>query len=292
MTSAHPRDGEPQVEGQPHVEGEPQVDWAWTDDDSTWIPPEIDTERPSPARMYDYALGGKDNFDVDRSAVAAIAEVLPEFRSVAIENRGFLVRAVDAMAREGIDQFIDIGTGIPTSPNVQEVAQQVHPDARVVYVDNDPIVMAHNRALRARRPGVLTLQRDLRQPASVIDNAEVRAHLDFDRPIGLLFVAVLHFVRRDLAVEVVNQFRRSLPAGSFLAISTACADGTAPGLIKRLEQVYATSAAPMVLRTTEQVEQLFEGVDLLEPGLADVAQWRGDGQPLPIRILSGVGKIK
>ena len=279
MTTAEPRDGEP------------EVDWAWTDE-STWIPPEIDTDRPSPARMYDYALGGKDNFDVDRAAVQAVGEIIPEFRSVALANRGFLIRAVDTLARLGIDQFIDVGTGIPTSPNVHEVAQQVHPDARVVYVDNDPIVMAHNRALRSRRPGVLTLQCDLRQPASILENEAVREHLNFDRPIGLLFVAVLHFVRRDLGVEVVNAYRRGLPAGSYVGISTACADGMDPHLINRLEQVYSKSPAPMVLRTTDQVEQLFEGLDLVEPGLTDVTQWRHDEKPLPVRILSGVGKVR
>jgi hypothetical protein len=281
MTSSHPPDGEPDVE----------VDWAWTGDDSNWIPPEIDIDRPSPARMYDYALGGKDNFEVDRVAVHKVAEVIPEFREVALANRGFLIRAVDTMARLGIDQFIDIGTGIPTSPNVHEVAQQVHPDARVVYVDNDPMVMAHNRALRSRRPGVLTLLSDLRQPAGVLDNADVRKHLDFERPIGLLFVAVLHFIRRDLAVEVVNHFRRALPAGSYVGISTACVDGMSPEVIHRLEQIYSQSPAPMVLRTTDQVEQLFEGLDLLAPGVTDVNQWRNDGAPLPVRILSGVGRV-
>lgn len=287
MTTAHPRDGEPPAGSEPPAE----VDWAWTDDESSWIPPEIDIDRPSPARMYDYALGGKDNFAVDRAAVQSVAEVIPEFRSVALANRGFLIRAVDTIARAGIDQFIDVGTGIPTSPNVHEVAQQLHPDARVVYIDNDPIVMAHNRALRSRRPGVLTLQRDLRQPASVMDDIEVRDHLDFSRPIGLLFVAVLHFVHRDLAVEVMNRFRRALPPGSYLAISTACADGMQPELIDRLEQVYSTSPAPMVLRTSDQVEQLLEGLTLLPPGLTDVTQWRNDASALPIRILSAVGKV-
>jgi hypothetical protein len=275
---------------QPH-DGEPEVDWAWTNDDSTWIPPDIDTERASPARMYDYALGGKDNFGVDRTAVHKIGEIVPDFRAVALANRGFLVRAVDAMARLGVEQFIDIGTGIPTSPNVHEVSQEVHPNARVVYVDNDPIVMAHNRALRASRPGVLTLDRDLRQPTSVMNHPDVRRHLDFDRPIGLIFVAVLHFIRRELATEVVKQFRRSLPPGSYLAISTACSDGMDRALIDRLEAVYAQSAAPFVLRSRSQVEQLFEGVDLLEPGLVDVTRWRSDGTPLPIRILSGVGRV-
>jgi S-adenosyl methyltransferase len=272
-------------------DGEPEVDWAWTDDDSTWIPPEIDTERPSPARMYDYSLGGKDNFAVDREAVHAVAEIVPEFREVGLANRGFLVRVVDTMARAGVDQFIDLGTGIPTSPNVHEVAQLVHPQARVVYVDNDPIVMAHNRALRSRHPGVLTLMKDMRKPADILQDPKVQAHLDFDRPIGLLFIAVLHFVHRDLAPEVVNQFRRALPAGSWIGISAASADGMERALITRLEQVYSKSPAPMVLRTRDQVEQLLEGVDLVEPGLTDVTQWRSDGVPLSIRILAGAGPI-
>jgi hypothetical protein len=276
---------------QPHDEG-PEADWSWTDDDdSSWIPPDINIDVPSPARMYDYALGGKDNFEVDRKAVQAVGEIVPDFRDVALANRGFLVRAVDAMTRLGIDQFIDVGTGIPTTPNVHEIAQQIRPGSKIVYVDNDPIVMAHNRALRAPRPGVLTVQCDLRQPMSVMNNPEVRAHLDFDRPIGLLFVAVLHFVRRELGVEVVTQFRRALPPGSYVAISTACSDGMANDLINRLEAVYRNAAEPMVLRSTSQIEQLFDGLTLLEPGLADVTAWRLDGSPLPIRILSGVGRV-
>jgi hypothetical protein len=278
MTTAQPSDDE--------------ADWAWTDEDTSWIPPDIDLDRPSPARMYDFALGGKDNFEVDRQAVRTVGELVPSIGNVGLANRGFLVRAIDALARLGIDQFIDLGTGIPTSPNVHEIAQLVHPGARVVYVDNDPIVMAHNRALRAQRPGVLTLQCDLRQPNLVMQNEAVRNHLDFDRPIGLLFVAVLHFIRRELAAEVVSAFVRQLPVNSYLAISTACSDGMEASLIERLELVYQNSPAPMVLRSTSQIEQLFEGVDLLEPGLVDVTRWRDNGTPLPIRILSGVGKVQ
>jgi S-adenosyl methyltransferase len=231
MTTAQPRDGEP------------EMDWAWTDEDSTWIPPEIDIEKPSPARMYDYSLGGKDNFEVDRKAVEQVATVLPDFRHLGQMNRRFLVNSVTTMAEAGVRQFIDIGTGIPTSPNVHEIAREVHPDARIVYVDNDPIVMAHNRALRSRRPGVLTLQRDLRQPSSVMDAPEVRTHLDLNRPVGLLLVAVLHFVRRELAIEVVNQFRRALPAGSYLAISTACAEADQSAGAGLLECAGADGAA-------------------------------------------------
>jgi hypothetical protein len=273
-------------------DGEPQVDWSWTDQDTDWIPPDVDPDKASPARMYDYALGGPDNFAVDRAAVEQVGEIIPSFRDVALANRGFLFRATDLLSELGIDQFLDVGTGIPTSPNVHEVAQQRHPDARVVYVDNDPIVMAHNRALRGSRPGVLTIDRDLRQPAALMDNQAVRRHLDFNRPIGLLMIAVLHFVRRDLANEVVAHFVKALPSGSYLGISTACSDGMDSGLIQRLEAVYSHAAAPLVLRSRSQIERLFEGVDLLEPGVVDVTQWRQAGTPLPIRILSGLGKVR
>jgi predicted ribosome-associated RNA-binding protein Tma20 len=243
--------------------------------------------------MYDFALGGKDNFEVDRLAVEKVAELVPGFREVGHANRGFLIRATETIADLGVDQFLDIGTGIPTPPSMHEVAQIRNPLARVVYVDNDPIVMAHNRALRGSRPGVLTLARDLRQPASVVDNSAVRAHLDFNRPIGLLMVAVLHFIRRDLAAEVVAQYLKSLPSGSYLGISTACSDGMDGALIERLEAVYSRAAAPIVLRSRSQIEQLFEGVDLLEPGIVDVTEWRDDETAaLPIRILSGVGKVR
>ena len=275
----------------PRSSDEPEVDWSWTGEESDWIPPDIDTKRPSVARMYDFALGGKDNFAVDREAVLKVAEMVPEFRQVALANRGFLVRAIRAMANLGIDQFIDLGTGIPTSPNVHEVAQVTHPGAKVVYVDNDPMVMAYNQALRARRPGVRTLHQDLRHPDAVLDDTKVREHLDFDRPIGVLFVAVMHFVRRELSVEVVKHYRRSLPAGSYLALSTACSEGMESRLIARLETVYASSPSPCVMRTTSQVEQLFEGTELLAPGIVDVTQWRDTQPVLPIRILSGVGKI-
>jgi SAM-dependent methyltransferase len=253
--------------------------------------PGVDPEQPSPARMYDYSLGGTANFAVDRAAVEAVGEIVPEFRLVGLANRGFLVRAVETMAEAGVDQFIDIGSGIPTSPNVHEVAQRVHPDARIVYVDNDPVVLAYNQALRGQRPGVVAVHGDLYEPAAVVDHPEIRAHLDFERPIGLIFAAVLHFVRRDLGVGLVAQFRQALPPGSFIAISAACSDGMEPALLERLAAVYATATAPIVLRTGAEIEALFDGVDLLEPGLADVTRWRQDGSPLPIRILSGVGRV-
>ena len=265
-------------------------DWSWSDEDPAWVPPDIDITRPSPARMYDYALGGKDNFEVDRKAVEQVATVLPDFRHLAQLNRRFLVTAVEIMAEAGIRQFIDIGTGIPTSPNVHEIARQVHPDARIVYVDNDPIVMAHNRALRATVDGVITVQHDARQPAAILDDPQVRQLVDFQQPIGLLFIAVLHFVRRDLAADVVNRFRAAIPSGSYIAISAACTDGMDPRAVARTEAVYQNAAAQIVFRTAAQVEQLFEGLELVEPGLTDVSRWRVDEKPAEIRVQAGVGR--
>jgi SAM-dependent methyltransferase len=280
------------AEADPAEGGPIEVDWSWTAPGDDWVPPEIDTSKPSTARMYDYALGGKDNYAIDRQAVDGIAEMLPDLQPVALANRGFLIRAVEALSGMGIEQFLDLGSGIPTSPNVHEVAAMSSPAAaKVVYVDNDPVVMTYNRALREPRAGVLALNHDLRDPKAVFGDPALRDHLDRDRPIGLLMVAVLHFVRRETAIKVVEQYRRLLPPGSYLAISAICADGMDPALVERLESVYQTSSSPLVVRTTAQVQQLFDGTRLIDPGLVDATQWRNNENPLPIRILSGVGQV-
>jgi S-adenosyl methyltransferase len=270
--------------------GEPDFDWSWAEDDSAaWIPPAIDMSTPSSARMYDYALGGKDHFAVDREAVDRIAGIFPEFRAVAQANRGFLVRAVEAMAADGIRQFIDLGTGIPTSPSVHEVAQLTQPDAAVVYVDNDPIVIAHNRARQANQQRVVTLLADLRDPRAVLEDPRVQGLIDLGQPVGLLFCAVLHFVRRDAAAGIVAQYCRPLPSGSQLAIATACADEMSAAGLNRIEAIYEKSSTPIVFRSQAEVAQLFEGFNLTKPGLADVTRWRVRGKPLGIRIMAGLG---
>jgi hypothetical protein len=269
--------------------GDPDFDWSWSDEDPSWVPPDIDITKPSPARMYDYALGGKDNFEIDRKAVEQVATVLPDFRHLAQINRQFLRTAIDIMTAAGIRQFIDIGTGIPTSPNVHELARAVHPDARVVYVDNDPIVMAHNRALRATAEGVITVQHDARQPDAILSDPKVRQTIDFDQPVGMLFIAVLHFVRRDLAADVMSRFRAAVPSGSHFAISTACTEGMDPAVVAKTEAVYQNAASQIVFRTAAQVEQLFEGLQLLEPGLCDVSKWRVDVDTPEIHVQAGIG---
>ena len=286
MTAPHDPDADP---GTPLAEESIDTDWDWTREDLSWVPSEIDTTRPSPSRMYDYALGGKDNFAVDRHAVHRVSAVLPDYRGLALANRGFLVRAVRTMAESGIDQFLDLGTGIPTAPNVHEVAREIVPDARVVYVDNDPIVAAHNRALRAVVDGVATVQRDIRQPDTVLSDRTVREHVDLSRPVGVLFVAVLHFVGRGVAPEIVGRFRSDMASGSAVAISTACSDGMDPITLRQVEAVYEGASSKIVFRSASQVQQLFEGFDLTEPGITDVTQWRSEGTPGPVRVAAGLG---
>ena len=191
--------------------------------------PGFDPSVPSPARMYDYYLGGKDNFPADREAAEQALSVVPFGREVARANRQFLARAVTFMARDGIGQFIDLGTGLPTRPNVHEVARSIQPDARVLYVDNDPMVCSHARALLATNDGVAAIQGDIRTPQAILNDPVTRTMIDFTRPVGVLFVAVLHFLTDDdQPWEQVAAFRWRMASGSMLAVSHITSDGTPP----------------------------------------------------------------
>lgn len=195
--------------------------------------PGFDPSVPSPARMYDYYLGGKDNFPADREAAELALSVVPFGREVARANRQFLARAVAFMAREGIGQFIDLGTGLPTRPNVHEVARSVQPDARMLYVDNDPMACSHARALLATNDGVAAIQGDVRMPQAILNDPVTCALIDFTRPVAMLFVAVLHFLTDDdRPGEQVAAFRWRLASGSMLAVSHVTSDGT-PRLRRR-----------------------------------------------------------
>jgi hypothetical protein len=267
----------------------PEVDWSWAEAAPGWVPPEVDQTKPSIARVYDYILGGKDNFAVDREAAAKAFAMFPDVGATAHANRLFLVQAVRLMAEAGIRQFVDLGTGIPTSPNVHEVARETAPDARVVYVDNDPVVMAHNRAMRATSPGVGTVHQDIRDPAAVLADPVVRDLIDFDEPVGLLMIAVMHFVPTDIGSAVVGQYRKVLVPGSYLALSTQCTDETVSGGIEHMRETLTPMIGQIAVRSRAQIEELLEGFDLVEPGLVDVARWRADGTPGSLSFLGGVG---
>jgi len=227
---------------------------------------------PHPARIYDYLLGGKNNFAADRAVTERMMALVPYSREVAWANRQFMTRAVATMARAGIDQFIDLGSGFPTSPNVHEIAQRIRRGARVVYVDNDPVVTQHNTALLAREPQVAAIDGDIRCPMGILDRVET---IDFSRPVGLLFVAVLHFVTDDEQPgDIVAAFRSRVPPGSMVAISHMTSDGTPPEVIRAIEDAYREATAPAVFRSNAAVEKFFAECVLLRPGVVQVSMWR------------------
>ena len=242
----------------------------------------IDMTRPHPARRYDYWLGGKDNFQADRDAAEAIAAVFPHIRTAARENRAFMQRAVGFLAAEaGIRQFLDIGTGLPTSPNLHEVVQQVAPESRVVYVDNDPIVLVHARALLTSSPEGRTayLDADLRDVPAILASPEVTGTLDLSRPTAVSLIAILQFYTDEEATRVIDDLIAALAPGSALAISTVTAHNVqaAAGA-----EAYKAQGIPMHLRTDAEVTALFRGLPLVEPGVTLVHRWHPDAEDEPV----------
>ena len=259
-------------------------------------PAGLDVTKPSVARMYDYYLGGKDNFAVDRKAAEDAIVAAPVAGVMAVENRAFLGRAVRTLARAGIRQFIDLGTGLPTMGNVHEVAHQVAPVARVVYVDYDPVVLVHARALLTEAGHTTIIRADMRDPASILRHPSLRGLIDLDEPVAVLMVAVLHFVTADEdPYDLVARFRDAMAPGSYLVISHASGD-TSPDAARLVEAYRAARAsAPVVLRTRAEITRLFDGFELIEPGLVHLPQWRPEDpdkvrDPERMWILCGVGR--
>jgi O-methyltransferase involved in polyketide biosynthesis len=257
-----------------------QKSWRWAEADQ-WSPPtELNTHIAHPARMYDYYLGGKDNFEADREAAEAAIAAYPPLRAWARANRAFLGRAVRFAAAQGIRQFLDIGTGIPSAGSTNEIAQAVDPDARVVYVDNDPIVLTHARALLAGHPSGHTtvIQADLRDPAAILAHPELLAALDLSQPVALMLVAVLHFVPDEQgAAEAVATLRAALAPGSLLIISHASGDFATRSMATDGPKAYSQASAPLILRQGEAVQAFFGDFPLVEPGLVQLPLWRPDG---------------
>ncbi|MET7455784.1 SAM-dependent methyltransferase [Streptomyces sp. NPDC005574] len=238
---------------------------------------EIDTSRPHPARIYDYLLGGKDNYEVDQRAADQLAAAAPEVRIGVRANRAFLQRAVRHVVASGVRQILDIGTGLPTSPNVHETAREIAPDVRIAYVDNDPIVNTHANALLSGSGATSTVLADLRDPRSVLDHPDVRRVIDFDEPVALLLVAVIHFLTEaDKPGQIIATLRDALPAGSFLVLSHATGDFADRSAA---QAVYQQATATLNLRPHAEIERFFDGFDLIEPGLAQVPFWRPDTPP-------------
>lgn len=230
-------------------------------------PAGVDTETPSPARLYDYYLGGMHNFPVDREAAEKIRSVLPELEDAAWVNRGFLGRAARWMAAEqGIRQFIDVGAGLPTQNNTHEVVHKVVPDARVVYVDNDPEVAAYARPLLRDVPTCAVITGDLRDPDGVLGHPETRRLIDFGEPVGLLIVAVVHFVADESDPwRIAARYRDALAPGSYLALSHGTADNQPPRPVQAIRDAYANAKKNVYFRTKSEVARLFDGWDLVPP---------------------------
>jgi SAM-dependent methyltransferase len=262
----------------------------------TWAPAGIDTERPSAARMYDYYLGGSHNFAVDRELAEKLLAVLPEGVYIARANRAFLRRAVRYCVGQGVRQLIDIGSGIPTVGNVHEVAQQAAPDARVVYVDIDPVAVEHSRYLLTGNELAAAVQADLREPGTILDHPGVRGLVDLGRPVAVLLVAVLHFVSDDEEVaRILATLRDRVAPGSFLVVSHATHEGW-PEETGQITEMYRRSVTPLKTRTTEEVRRLFDGWTPVDPGVVPGPEWRpepdGPEEAPPIRtsVIAGVGR--
>ncbi len=259
------------------------------------VPEGVDVTVPSVARMYDHLLGGKDNFAADREAAAKLVALVPDAQKIARDNRNFLVRSVRFLAEAGISQFIDLGTGIPTSPNVHEIARQVVPGARVVYVDHDPVVLAHSRALLATDDGVVAVKSDFRDSAEVLSDPGLSQLIDFSQPAAVLFLSVLHFIGdEENPGQIVAGFRDLLAPGGYLVISAITSEDLDPATDKGARELYRSARTPAVARSREQIMEFFTGCELEEPGLVSVVDWRPDPgtdtEATRVHMLAGVGR--
>ena len=259
-----------------------------------WGPRPVDVDRANGARIYDCLLGGAHNFAVDREAVRRLFDINPEADKVAISNRQFVRRSVRFCGAAGIDQFLDLGSGVPTVGNVHEIVQRANPAAHVVYVDNEPVAYEATRELLREDELAGAVFADLRQPASVLDAPETRRLLNFSRPVALLINAALHYVpdSADLA-GILARYRALLRPGSYLVVSHL----TAVNRERDTTEVFADTSTPITLRGRDEVAALFVGLDLLEPGVVFVPQWRPEGtevyadEPAKSLCLGAVGRV-
>jgi hypothetical protein len=253
---------------------------------------------PSTARMYDYYLGGKDNYPADRKAAEGAIQMMPDgvVRTSAIQNRRFLIRAVRFLAGEpGIRQFLDIGTGLPTMNNVHQVAQDAAPDSRVVYVDHDPIVIAHARDMLHAVPNTTILRHDAREPEAILKDPALASMIDLGQPVAVLLVAILHFIEdREDPQAIIDTLMAAVPSGSWLVISHFTADSYSQADVAA--HVYDKATSTLHSRTREEVAGMFAGCDLTEPGVVWTPEWHPDadtgleGEPGRSLFWCGVGR--
>jgi len=259
----------------------------------------IDSTRPNVARIYDYLLGGKDNFAADREAARQLLAVTPDMAGIVRDNRSFIGRVVRYLAGEaGIRQFLDLGGGLPTQTNVHEMAQRIAPDARVAYIDNDPVVWSHGQALLAHGDQVAMVHADLRDPPEVLRHPDVLGLLDLAQPVAVVCASVLHFVPDEQKPHrIIAEYRDHVAAGSYLAVShgtTGTAEDDPDDLVGGVTSVYRRASAQLHVRSLPDIQRFFDGFDLIEPGLVWINEWRPEpgippaGQPRSLR--GGVGR--
>ncbi len=261
-----------------------------------WAPGGVDIGRPSAARSYDYLLGGSHNFAVDREAARRAIEAMPDVALQARVNRAFLHRVVRYLVGTGVRQFLDIGSGIPTVGNVHEIAQSMTSQARVVYVDIDPVAVAHSGQLLAGNDGAAAIQEDLRRPDSILSHPQVRALLDFDQPVAVLLVAILHYcMDEDDPFGTVTRLREALSPGSYLVVAHPTDESRPQEWAKMMEQSRQMSI-PLAVRSRAEIGRFLAGFDLVEPGLVWAPQWHPESSddvgehPERMSVLVGVGR--
>ena len=256
----------------------------------------IDARTPNVARIYDYLLGGKDNFAADREAARRLIEAIPDVAEIARDNRSFLGRVVRYLATEGgIRQFLDLGSGLPTQANVHELAQGVAPQARVVYVDNDPVVASHGRALLASGDQVGMALGDLRDPAGLLRHPDVRGLLDLARPAAVLCTSTLHFIASQARPhQIIAGYRDRIAPGSYLAITHGTREGDPRGEGAKAADVFRRASSQLHLRPLPELLRFFDGFELVEPGLTWIADWRPEPGTAPVgrrhSLRGGVGR--
>ncbi|MGH8793283.1 MAG: SAM-dependent methyltransferase [Stackebrandtia sp.] len=256
--------------------------------------PGVDPTRASIARVYDYALGGKDNFAVDREMLKKLIAVSPETPLIARINKEFGKRAAEYIADQGVKQFVDLGSGIPTTPpSIHETVRGIEPGAKVVYVDNDPIVVAHSRVLRSVDRGTTTILADLRKPEAILDHSELLSHIDFDAPVAVTIFSVLQAVSdEDDPWGIVRTIRERMAPGSYLAISHASTRSDSADMEHVARVAEESGYPPLVFRTDEEIGRFFEGFDVVKPGIFDIRSWRPEekGPKIGIKLVGGVGR--
>jgi hypothetical protein len=248
------------------------------------VPPGVDPTIPSAGRLYDYYLGGTEHFEVDRQAAELVRMAAPELEDAAWANRGFLQRSAKWLAAEaGIRQFIDIGAGLPTRNNTHEAAQAGADGVRTVYVDNDPMVIAHAKSLLADTPDTIFIPGDLREPDGILDNAELRDLIDLSQPVALMLVSVIHFIADDADPQgLVGRYMAELTSGSYLSLAHGTTEKTSPVIAEQVREIYEKATEQLHLRSKAEIASLFTGLDLVtpyegaEPGLTHIGLWGAD----------------